>query len=72
MRYKKRKSTVTSWLYSAGMGCFWGTDLKFWLQKGVYSIQVGYSGGYTPNMTYEEVCTSRYNSLAISHFAAGI
>ncbi|XP_017157790.1 mitochondrial peptide methionine sulfoxide reductase isoform X3 [Poecilia reticulata] len=42
-----------------GMGCFWGAERKFWREKGVYSTQVGYSGGYTPNATYEEVCTGR-------------
>ncbi|TAK62841.1 peptide-methionine (S)-S-oxide reductase MsrA [Methylobacter sp.] len=40
-----------------GMGCFWGAERKFWQCPGVYSTAVGYSGGYTPNPTYEEVCT---------------
>ncbi|XP_078506003.1 mitochondrial peptide methionine sulfoxide reductase isoform X1 [Lissotriton helveticus] len=40
-----------------GMGCFWGAERKFWNQKGVYSTQVGFAGGYTPNPSYEEVCS---------------
>ena len=38
------------------MGCFWGAERKFWALDGVYTTAVGYSGGYTPNPTYEEVC----------------
>jgi peptide-methionine (S)-S-oxide reductase len=40
-----------------GMGCFWGAEKKFWQTDGVYSTQVGYAGGYTPNPTYSEVCS---------------
>jgi peptide-methionine (S)-S-oxide reductase len=40
-----------------GMGCFWGAERKFWQCPGVFSTAVGYSGGYTPNPTYEELCT---------------
>uniref|UniRef100_A0A3Q3XDP3 Mitochondrial peptide methionine sulfoxide reductase n=1 Tax=Mola mola TaxID=94237 RepID=A0A3Q3XDP3_MOLML len=42
-----------------GMGCFWGAERKLWRLNGVYSTQVGYSGGYTPNPTYKEVCTGK-------------
>jgi len=40
-----------------GLGCFWGAERKFWQLPGVFSTAVGYSGGYTPNPTYHEVCT---------------
>ncbi len=40
-----------------GMGCFWGAERKFWLLDGVYSTAVGYAAGFTPNPTYEEVCS---------------
>jgi peptide-methionine (S)-S-oxide reductase len=42
-----------------GMGCFWGSEQKFWQTPGVYSTSVGYAAGYTPNATYREVCTGR-------------
>lgn len=40
-----------------GLGCFWGAERKFWQTPNVFSTAVGYSGGLTPNPTYEEVCT---------------
>ncbi|HUB75766.1 MAG TPA: peptide-methionine (S)-S-oxide reductase MsrA [Solirubrobacteraceae bacterium] len=40
-----------------GMGCFWGAEKAFWTAPGVYTTAVGYAGGYTPNPTYEEVCS---------------
>lgn len=40
-----------------GLGCFWGAERRFWEQKGIFSTAVGYAGGYTPNPSYEELCT---------------
>jgi peptide-methionine (S)-S-oxide reductase len=40
-----------------GLGCFWGAERKFWQIPGVYTTAVGYAGGYTPNPSYQEVCT---------------
>jgi len=40
-----------------GMGCFWGAERKFWQLEGVFSTAVGYAAGYTPNPTYQEVCS---------------
>ena len=40
-----------------GMGCFWGAERMFWQTPGVYATAVGYQAGYTPNPTYEEVCS---------------
>ncbi len=53
-----------------GMGCFWGTERKFWEMEGVYTTAVGYSGGFTPNPTYEEVCSGRtgHNEVALVVF----
>ena len=42
-----------------GLGCFWGAERKFWQLPGVWSTAAGYAGGYTPNPTYEEVCSAR-------------
>ncbi len=40
-----------------GLGCFWGAEKKFWQVADVYSTSVGYAAGFTPNPTYQEVCT---------------
>ena len=44
-----------------GLGCFWGAERVFWQTPGVWSTAVGYSGGNTPNPSYEEVCSGRTN-----------
>lgn len=42
-----------------GLGCFWGAERKFWTEEGVHITAVGYAAGFTPNPTYEEVCSGR-------------
>ena len=42
-----------------GLGCFWGAERKFWQTEGVWVTAVGYAAGYTPNPTYEEVCSGK-------------
>jgi len=42
-----------------GLGCFWGAERIFWQAEGVFTTAAGYSGGFTPNPTYEEVCSGR-------------
>ncbi len=42
-----------------GMGCFWGAERKFWSLDGVYTTAVGYAAGYTPNPSYQEVCSGQ-------------
>jgi peptide-methionine (S)-S-oxide reductase len=42
-----------------GMGCFWGAERIFWQAPGVWTTAVGYAGGFTPNPSYEEVCSAR-------------
>tara|TARA_R110002049_G_scaffold225521_1_gene397431 strand:- start:52076 stop:52705 length:630 start_codon:yes stop_codon:yes gene_type:complete len=53
-----------------GLGCFWGAERKFWQLDGVYSTAVGYAAGFTPNATYEEVCTGRtgHNEVVLVMF----
>jgi peptide-methionine (S)-S-oxide reductase len=63
-----------------GAGCFWGVEKVFWETPGIYSTAAGYAGGYTPNPTYEEVCSARtghtevvlvaYDPSVISYYAS--
>ena len=46
-------------LATFAMGCFWGAEKLFWQTDGVLSTSAGYAGGFTPNPTYEEVCSGR-------------
>ena len=56
-----------------GMGCFWGAERGFWQTAGVYTTAAGYAGGFTPNPTYEEVCSGRtgHNEVVLVAFRPG-
>jgi peptide-methionine (S)-S-oxide reductase len=53
-----------------GLGCFWGAERKFWELPGVHTTAVGYAAGYTPNPTYEEVCSGKtgHNEVVLVAF----
>jgi peptide-methionine (S)-S-oxide reductase len=53
-----------------GLGCFWGAERKFWQTPGVYATAVGYAAGFTPNPTYEEVCSGQtgHNEVVVVWF----
>ena len=57
-----------------GLGCFWGAERVFWQTEGVWVTAVGYAGGYTPNPTYEEVCSARtgHNEVVLVVFDPSI
>ncbi len=57
-----------------GMGCFWGAERVFWQAPGVYTTAVGYAAGYTPNPTYDEVCSGRtgHNEVVLAAFDPSI
>ena len=57
-----------------GMGCFWGAERMFWEIPGVWTTAVGYAGGYTPNATYEEVCTglTGHNEVVLVAWDSGV
>jgi len=56
-----------------GMGCFWGPEREFWQVPGIYTTAVGYAGGFTPNPTYEEVCSGRtgHNEVVLVAYRPG-
>ncbi|GAA6211136.1 peptide-methionine (S)-S-oxide reductase MsrA [Hyphomicrobiales bacterium 4NK60-0047b] len=60
----------TSEVIYFGLGCFWGAERRFWQLDGVWVTAVGYGAGYTPNPTYEEVCTGKtgHNELVMVVF----
>ena len=53
-----------------GMGCFWGAERMFWKAQGMFTTAVGYAGGFTPNPTYQEVCSGRtgHNEVVLAVF----
>jgi peptide-methionine (S)-S-oxide reductase len=55
------------------MGCFWGAERKFWQAPGVHTTAVGYAGGFTPNPSYEEVCSGKtgHTEVVLVVFAPG-
>ena len=55
-----------------GMGCFWGAERMFWRAPGMYTTAAGYAGGFTPNPTYQEVCSGRtgHNEVVLAVFDA--
>ena len=50
-----------------GMGCFWGVERIFWQQPGMWMTRAGYAGGFTPNPTYDEVCSGRTGHNEVVH-----